>query len=874
MNIENLISKYERLDKISKKYKLDNEVNEFIQKNSELLKKSKENLVSNNFNITIIAPMKAGKSTFINALLGEEILPNESEACTFFPIEINLNDNDKNIYRVLNNGEREKIGNNTHYYKLYNDIQKLRNGELIIDNLEKYVLGYEIKNITIPQNINIKIVDLPGINEAKDENNESIITMFDNILKNSNQIIYLFDIQYYKSSENTDILNRVKLYRPDLVEEILFILTKIDLFDYDKGKTIEDTKEDIKKILYHIGITKAKIVECSSKQILIANSIKKAYEYDENCIIYKLLNKSNIKFAKNIAKKISKAERIINKNNDYITRNIKLKKYENNGKKILALPETDEIIYEMEEKSGFKNLFSTIQDIIDRSAFIKKKTNSITYERINNEFQHVINVLKEESKDQVNTLTNDDKLKRIRNLNSSIEVINEIENYENEGADENKIEEIICELVRDEMASMRIRTYYDTEWYQYDDDVYDVRETIPGGYKENLEYEASYNYNKLVNAIYKNVDLLINEGKKYILDDAQEYLDKINNILQSIYKENNIKYNDKINLNIAANSIGIIEVPKKFTPYVNYESKTISKEVGWFNKRTVYHRKFRIYGVGDFKSQCIDVGKETVRATAIIIAEKLNIDLIKIINENIRNQLHNHIEIINNIISEKRNEAKEIIMDIEKINNLIQDLEECTNIKVVDSKNKAELETAISSDKLNRLDLKENLIDTNINNITHESINQKSENKIVNFIFKLLSLFSYTWIGFWTICCLASGFSEIENIIAWIILDIIPCIFLIFRGKKIKKNKCNRLNININNSIDESINQKFKNKIVNFIFKLLSLFSYIWIGFWTICCLVSGFSEIGNIIVWIILDIIPCTFLIFRFISKKRNKIK
>ena len=790
MNIENLISKYERLDKISKKYKLDNEVNEFIQKNSELLKKSKENLASNNFNITIIAPMKAGKSTFINALLGEEILPNESEACTFFPIEINLNYSDKNIHRVLNNGEREKIGNNTHYYKLYNDIQKLRNGELIIDNLEKYVLGYEIKNITIPQNINIKIVDLPGINEAKDENNESIITMFDNILKNSNQIIYLFDIQYYKSSENTDILNRVKLYRPDLVEEILFILTKIDLFDYDKGKTIEDTKEDIKKILYHIGITKANIVECSSKQILVANSIKKAYEYDKNCILYKLFNKSNIKFAKNIAKKISKAERIINKNNDYITRNIKLKKYENNGKIILALPETDEIIYEMEEKSGFKNLFSTIQDIIDRSSFIKKKTNNTTYERINNEFQHVINVLKEESKNQVNTLTNDDKLKIIKNLNSSIEVINEIENYENEGVDENKIEDIICELVRDEMAAMRIRTYYDTEWYQYDDDVYDVRETIPGGYKENLEYEASYNYNKLVNAIYKNLDLLINEGKKCILDEAQEYLDKINNILQSIYKENNIKYNDKINLNIAANSIGIIEVPKKFTPYVNYESKTISKEVGWFNKRTVYHRKFRIYGVGDFKSQCIDAGKETVKATAKIIAEKLNIDLIKVINENIRNQLHNHIEIINNIISEKRNEAKEIIMDIEKINNLIQDLEECTNIKVVDSKNKAELETAISSDKLNRLDLKENLIDTNINNITHESINQKSENKIVNFIFKLLSLFSYIWIGFWTIGYLVSGFSDIGNIIVWIILDIIPCTFLILRfiSKKEKEN--------------------------------------------------------------------------------------
>ncbi|MGG7060124.1 dynamin family protein [Clostridium nigeriense] len=789
MNIENLISKYERLDKISKEYKLDNEVNEFIQKNSELLKKSKENLESNNFNITIIAPMKAGKSTFINALLGEELLPNESEACTFFPIEINLNYNDKNIYRVLNNGQRVKIGNNAHYYKLYNDIRKLRNGQLVIDNLEKYVLGYEMKNIIIPKNVNIKIVDLPGINEAKDDNNENIITMFDNILKNSNQIIYLFDIQYYKASENTDILNRIKLYRPDLVEDILFILTKIDIFDYDKGKTIEDTKEDIKRVLYQIGITKANIVECSSKQVLVANSIKKAYEHDKNCIIYNLLNNSNIKFAKNIAKKISKAERLVNENSEYITQNVKLKRYENNGKSILILPEIDEIIYEMELKSGFKNLFSVIQDIIDRSSFIKAKTNNTIYERINNEFQHVINVLKEESKSEINVLIDDDKLKKFKMLNDSVEVISKIEDYESEDVDESKIEEVLSELVRDEMASMRIRSYYDTEWYQYDDNVYDIRETIPGGYKENLEYEASCNYNKLVTAIYNNVDLIIKEGKKFILDEAQKYVDKINSILQSIYEENNINYNDKISLNIAANSIGIIEVSKNFTPYVSYESKTVKKEVGWFNKRTIYHRKFRIYGVSNFKSQCMNAGEETVMATARVIAEKLNIDLIKVINENIRNQLDNDIEIINNIINEKRNEVNEIIMSIKKVNKLIDDLEECRNIKVLGSKNEAELEAAISNDKCTRVHSQENLRD--INNNIEGSIHQKSKNKIVNFIFKLLSLVSYIWIVFWTICCLLSGIPQMDDIIVLIVLNIIPCIFLIFRfiAKKIKKIK-------------------------------------------------------------------------------------
>ncbi|MEG0686985.1 MAG: hypothetical protein RR425_06830 [Erysipelotrichales bacterium] len=532
---------------------------------------------------------------------------------------------------------------------------------------------------------------MPGINEAKDDNNINIISMFDNVLENSNQIIYLFDIQYYKASENVDILNRIKLYRQDLVNDILFVLTKIDIFNYDKGKTLDDTKDDIQRVLSRIGITKTKIIECSSKQSLIANNIEKAYKKDNNNFIYNLLNNSKSNFFKSLGKKISKAEKIVNHNSEYITQNVNLKRFESNGKSILALPEVDEIIQEMKLKSRFHNVVNKLQDIVNNASFIKAKTNNEIYELVNNDFERVINVLKEESQNEVDILISNDKLKKFKILESTTGFINEIEVYKQGNIKEEEIEMLLSKLVRDEMKDMKVKSYYDTEWYQYDNDVYDIKETSPGRYKENLEYEASCSYNRLITAIYSNIDSIMKDCENIIMDNAKKYVDEINNVLQNLYKENNINFNDKINLNIASNSISSIEVSSYFKPYVNYESKSVSSQVGWINKRTVYNRKFRICQVGEFKSQCMNDAEGVVMSTSRSIVEKSNVDLPNVINESIREQLNNHIEVINSVINDRKDEVNQIILKIEKFNKLISDLEECRLMQSLQFENGAEV---------------------------------------------------------------------------------------------------------------------------------------------------------------------------------------
>lgn len=727
--LESILNKYNLLQYLCEVYSLDDEIKSFTENEIKLLKNSIESYQNNEFNITIVAPMKAGKSSFINALIGEDLMPSESEACTFFPIEIKLNSSDKNIYKIYNDGTKKLVGSKKHYKRIHDDIRKIRTGEVSAENLDRYEIGLKLEGIKVPDDFKINLIDLPGINEAEDDTNRNIEKMFLDILEKSNQIIYLFDIQYYKSSENVDILNKIKLCRPDLMDNILFILTKIDNFDFNKGKSIEDTKNDIKNILKQLSIEDAAIIGCSSKLELVSHELDKGIAADNRNLLYKILSSFSIEPIRNIGKKLSKAEKIVEKNYDYISKNITLKSTEVDGKTMFVFPEYSEIVNNMRTDSDFQQIEDKIQDMFNNIDSIKKKQSNNTLELSSSNFEEVTSVIVEDSESVIKELTSSPELQEIEQLKNGITKINNVRKFSsaNSKVDFNKIKNILENSVRNERKNMKPTAYYDTDWHEYSSDVCSVKETVVGRYIEDLELEATRKYRDLVNVLENNIGSIINTYKKDVITAAQKYVDNLNNMIQDIYSSMNVAFNSKVLLNINENNLYSIEIPRKFYGSVDYDCKRGSRQVGFIFKSTEYYYKYKIRNMSNFKDSCYYYADEAVRITARNIVQKLNVELVDIINKNIKNQLDNHVKTLKYGINDKKKQAKDIYENIDKLKKLIVDIGKCRDNDNSVLKEQIIVDDTVQPNTNNVADDKKTTIDKKSNSL--EELKKEDKNR-------------------------------------------------------------------------------------------------------------------------------------------------
>ena len=123
-----------------KKYmNITNELSEFLNDNEffsnenmfpvmESIKEINNKLEKNKYTVAVIAAMKAGKSTVFNAILGEDILPNETNACTVAMTEIKYsNENPCKYEKYYCNGKKIEIEADSReilQQKFLNDIRK------------------------------------------------------------------------------------------------------------------------------------------------------------------------------------------------------------------------------------------------------------------------------------------------------------------------------------------------------------------------------------------------------------------------------------------------------------------------------------------------------------------------------------------------------------------------------------------------------------------------------------------------------------------------------------------------------------------------------------------------------------------------------
>ena len=202
------------------------------------------------FWVAVVGEFKRGKSTFINALLGEDILPSDIDPCsaTINRVTYSLS---KYVEVEFKDGRKEKVEIN----KLNEYVTKLTpEAEAMAANVEEAVVYYPAsycKN-------NVDIIDTPGLN---DESSMTEVTL--SVLTKVDAAILVIMAQSPVSEVERDFLEN-KLLTNDL-GRVIFVVTGIDRCNRpgDADKVIASVRKRIKE--YVLGRAKQEYGEDSAE---------------------------------------------------------------------------------------------------------------------------------------------------------------------------------------------------------------------------------------------------------------------------------------------------------------------------------------------------------------------------------------------------------------------------------------------------------------------------------------------------------------------------------------------------------------------------------------------------------------------------------
>lgn len=225
----------------------------FPELKSEQLTSAYWNVKKGVFNVCVVATMSAGKSTFINALLGEKLMPSKQEACTAIITTIqDKQDACPGIWkaRILNRTGKELESQN---YLTYEDMQRFNE-----DRDNKGVAKVEVTG-KIPfvqlEDVSLVLVDTPGPNNARCEEHAEVQRSY--LKNNANSVVlFILDPAYGKTDEDyllKEIAESMKTGGKQSRDRYIFVLNKLDDRQEEDG-SLEITLKKVRKYLGKFGI--------------------------------------------------------------------------------------------------------------------------------------------------------------------------------------------------------------------------------------------------------------------------------------------------------------------------------------------------------------------------------------------------------------------------------------------------------------------------------------------------------------------------------------------------------------------------------------------------------------------------------------------
>lgn len=256
-----------------------------------------ESAKSSDFPVCVIATMSAGKSTLINAMLRDKMMPSKQEACTAIITKLRDDDNPKWKAEVFNKaGEQISTYDNLSY----EDMVKL-NGD---ENVSSIDASGNIPFVTA-EDVSLVLIDTPGPNNHRDPEHKRIQSEF---LNKSSKTLVLYIMEGTFGSDDDDaLLSRVaesmSVGGKQSKDRFIFVVNKMD----DRKKEDGDTEQTLSRVRTYLddhNIKNPNIFPAAALPALNIRRIMAGVEDDEDTIdetevkIRKLNRNENLHFEK------------------------------------------------------------------------------------------------------------------------------------------------------------------------------------------------------------------------------------------------------------------------------------------------------------------------------------------------------------------------------------------------------------------------------------------------------------------------------------------------------------------------------------------------------------------------------------------------
>ncbi|MBD2607552.1 dynamin family protein [Scytonema hofmannii FACHB-248] len=256
-----------------------------LQSIEDDINKALSALKEQKYQVAVIAAMKAGKSTFLNAVIGADVLASESAACTICRTDVR-HIPDGQVPRLLEyrEGQRQGFviaeGNAGEIQQKFlvrtREIREKGNP----DNTIRFEIEHPIEAISALSSLSgFTLVDTPGPNEWESAkfNTVALKQTALEALRTCNAILFVLNYASYKDNAISDLFKDVIENRKEILAEntgkIYFILNKVDQ-KTEQDKDIADVIEDLKRELTNFGFSNPIIYPASSRQGLLAKLIQ------------------------------------------------------------------------------------------------------------------------------------------------------------------------------------------------------------------------------------------------------------------------------------------------------------------------------------------------------------------------------------------------------------------------------------------------------------------------------------------------------------------------------------------------------------------------------------------------------------------------
>lgn len=203
---------------------------------AENVEAQRHNLESGEFSIALVGEFSAGKSTFLNAMMGERILPSFTRETT---ATINF----------LRHKEKAEHGESGCVY--YKDGRKQTIDHADLETIQRYV-STDSEDVKVAQQVdhldlfldspflkdNVTLVDTPGLNGIAEGHKD----LTQRQIEQSSAGIFLFSADQPGKRTDFEILNDLT----KRVKNILLVLNKVDSIKSSEGDSIERVRQSLK----------------------------------------------------------------------------------------------------------------------------------------------------------------------------------------------------------------------------------------------------------------------------------------------------------------------------------------------------------------------------------------------------------------------------------------------------------------------------------------------------------------------------------------------------------------------------------------------------------------------------------------------------